>query len=71
VTTFRGLYPRVMVSSLNPDWSLTVSNASSTPYTLRVMSIIALVLVPIVLLYQGWNFYIFRKRVSGNSKLTY
>lgn len=71
VTTFRGLYPRVMVSSLNDAWSLTVQNASSTPYTLRVMSIIALVLVPIVLLYQGWNFYIFRKRVSGESKLTY
>lgn len=71
VTTFRGLYPRVMVSSLNPDWSLTVANASSTPYTLRVMTIIALVMVPIVLLYQGWNFYIFRKRVSGKSKLTY
>ncbi len=35
------------------------------------MSIIALVLVPIVLLYQGWNFYIFRKRISGESKLTY
>lgn len=71
VTTFRGLYPRVMVSSLNDAWSLTVQNASSTPYTLRIMSIIALVLVPIVLLYQGWNFYIFRKRVSGESKLTY
>ncbi len=71
VTTFRGLYPRVMVSSLNPDWSLTVTNASSTPYTLRVMTIIALVMVPIVLLYQGWNFYIFRKRVTGQSKLTY
>ena len=67
VTTFRGLYPRVMVSSLNPDWSLTVTNASSTPYTLRVMTIIALVMVPIVLLYQGWNFYIFRKRVTGRA----
>ena len=71
VTTFGGLYPRVMVSSLNPLWSLTVTNASSTPYTLRIMTIIALVLVPIVLLYQGWNFYIFRKRVSGRGKLTY
>ena len=71
VTTFGGLYPRVMVSSLNPLWSLTVTNASSTPYTLRIMTIIALVLVPVVLLYQGWNFYIFRKRVSGKGKLTY
>lgn len=71
VTTFRGLYPRVMVSSLNPDWSLTVANASSSPYTLRIMTIIALVMIPIVLAYQGWNFYIFRQRVTGKGKLTY
>jgi cytochrome d ubiquinol oxidase subunit II len=71
VTTFRGLFPRVMVSSLNDAWSLTVQNASSTPYTLRVMTIIALVLVPIVLVYQGWNYYVFRHRVTGKGKLTY
>ncbi len=71
VTTFRGLYPRVMVSSLNPAWSLTVQNASSTPYTLTVMSIVALIFVPIVLLYQGWNYWVFRARVSGKSVLKY
>jgi cytochrome d ubiquinol oxidase subunit II len=71
VTVFRGLYPRVMVSSLNPEWSLTIFNASSTPYTLRIMTIVALIFVPIVLLYQGWTYYIFRKRVSTQETLTY
>jgi cytochrome d ubiquinol oxidase subunit II len=71
VTVFRGLYPRVMVSSLNPEWSLTIYNASSTPYTLRIMTIVALIFVPIVLLYQGWTYYIFRKRVSTQDTLTY
>lgn len=69
VTTFRGLYPRVMVSSLNPDWSLTITNASSSPYTLQVMTIVALIFVPIVLVYQAWNYYIFRARVSGKPAL--
>ncbi len=71
ITIFMGLYPRVMVSSLNDAWSLTIYNASSTPYTLKVMSIIALVFVPIVLLYQGWTYWVFRKRVSQDSKLLY
>jgi cytochrome bd ubiquinol oxidase subunit II len=71
VTTFRGLYPRVLVSSLNEAWSLTIANASSTPYTLRLMTIIALVMVPIVLAYQVYNYYVFRKRVTGDKKLVY
>lgn len=71
VTTFRGLYPRVMVSSLNPDWSLTVTNASSSPYTLTIMTIVALVFVPIVLAYQAWNYWVFRARLSGKSALKY
>jgi cytochrome d ubiquinol oxidase subunit II len=71
VTLFSGLYPRVMISSLNPAWSLTVLNASSSPYTLRVMTIVALIFVPIVLLYQGWTYWVFRKRVSAPQKLEY
>ena len=55
-TIFLGLFPRVMISSLNPAWDLTISNASSSPYTLTVMTIIALIFVPIVLLYQAWNY---------------
>ena len=71
VSAFRAMYPNVMISSLNPEWSLTIHNASSTPYTLKVMTIIACTLVPIVLLYQGWTYWIFRKRLTGESKLEY
>jgi cytochrome d ubiquinol oxidase subunit II len=66
-----GLYPRVMVSSLNPDWSLTIYNASSSPYTLRVMSIVALIFVPIVLAYQAWSYWVFRKRLTRKDSLEY
>jgi len=71
VTVFRGLYPRVMISSLDPAWSLNVVNAASSPYTLRVMSIIALIFVPIVLMYQAWNYWVFRARVRGDQPLKY
>jgi len=64
VSLFWGLFPRVMVSSLNINWSLTIYNASSSPYTLKIMTIIALIMVPIVLLYQGWTYWVFRKRVT-------
>jgi cytochrome d ubiquinol oxidase subunit II len=70
-TLFRGLYPRVMVSSLNPDWSLTIANASSSEYTLKIMSIVALIFVPIVLLYQGWTYWTFRKRITEETPLEY
>ena len=68
VAFFTLMFPRVMVSSLNPDWSLTVYNASSSQYTLTVMSIIALIFVPIVLAYQGWTYYMFRKRITTDKK---
>jgi cytochrome d ubiquinol oxidase subunit II len=71
LTLFLILFPRVMVSSLNPDWSLTVYNASSSEYTLRIMTIIALILVPVVLIYQGWTYYVFRKRLTAESELEY
>lgn len=71
ITVFMGLFPRVMVSSLNPEWSLTIYNASSSPYTLQVMSIVALIFVPIVLAYQAWTYWVFRKRISTKSKLEY
>jgi cytochrome d ubiquinol oxidase subunit II len=68
VSAFLALFPRVMISSLNPEWSLTIYNASSSPYTLQVMSIVALIFVPIVLVYQGWTYWIFRKRVGNDPK---
>ncbi|MEU1031380.1 cytochrome d ubiquinol oxidase subunit II [Streptomyces mirabilis] len=61
---FLTLFPNVMPSSLNPDWSLTVSNASSSPYTLRIMTWCAGIATPMVLLYQSWTYWVFRKRVG-------
>jgi cytochrome d ubiquinol oxidase subunit II len=69
---FAGLYPRILVSSLDPSWSLTIVNAASSPYTLKVMTIVAAIFLPIVLVYQGWTYWIFRKRVGSKPKeLTY
>ena len=64
-TLFTGLYPRVMVSS--PDFanSLDVTGASSAHYTLAVMTVVALIVTPLVLLYQSWSYYVFRARVTG------
>jgi len=64
-TLFTSLYPRVMVSSPNFENSLTVDGAASSHYALQVMSVVALVFVPIVLAYQGWTYYVFRSRVVG------
>lgn len=65
-TLFYALYPRVMPSSLGSQFDLTIHNASSTPYTLKVMTIVAVIMTPIVLLYQGWTYWVFRKRVSAH-----
>src|SRR5207249_2535518 len=65
VTLFTSLFPRVMVSSTDFGNSLTVSNSASQHYTLAVMSIVALIFVPLVLLYQGWTYHVFRARVGG------
>ncbi|MCB8926343.1 MAG: cytochrome d ubiquinol oxidase subunit II [Ardenticatenaceae bacterium] len=68
---FGGLFPRVMPSSLGSQFDLTIYNAASSPYTLKVMSIVALIFVPLVLLYQGWSYWVFRKRVTLESHLEY
>lgn len=68
VTFFSMTFPNVMLSTTNPDWSLTIYNASSSQYTLTVMSIVALIFLPIVLAYQGWTYYMFRKRVTTDKK---
>ena len=64
---FAALFPDVMPASNDPANSLTVANASSSAYTLTVMSWVALVFLPLVLLYQGWTYWVFRKRVSRAS----
>ena len=68
VTFFTMTFPNVMLSTTNPDWSLTIYNASSSQYTLTVMSVVALIFVPIILVYQGWSYYIFRKRIGTAKK---
>jgi cytochrome d ubiquinol oxidase subunit II len=63
-TIFLNLYPRVMVSSISKTYDLTIGNASSAPYTLKVMTIVALIFTPLVLVYQGWSYWVFRARVK-------
>lgn len=64
---FVALFPDVLPSTLDAANSLTAENASSTPYTLKIMSWVAIVFVPIVLGYQGWSYWVFRKRISTQS----
>ena len=61
---FAALFPDVMPSSTNPAWSLTTTNASATDYTLTVMTWVAVVFTPLVLLYQGWTYWVFRQRIA-------
>ena len=63
VLIFGSLFPDVM-PALDPANSLTVHNASSTDYTLGIMTWVAVLLVPVVLAYQGWTYWVFRKRIS-------
>jgi len=64
-TIFVSLYPRVLVSSADFADSLTVSGAASQHYTLAVMSVVALIVLPLILLYQGWTYLVFRGRLTG------
>lgn len=64
---FVTLFPDVMPSTIADANSLTVHNASSTPYTLKVMTWVAVFFTPIVLLYQGWTYWVFRKRLSAEN----
>lgn len=64
---FAGLFPKVMPSTIDPAYSLTVYNASSSQLTLKVMTAIALVFVPLVLAYQAWSYHVFRQRVTRDA----
>jgi cytochrome d oxidase, subunit II (cydB) len=68
---FIGLFPRVMISSIKPAYDLTVYNASSGSYSLSVMTIVAVTLLPFVIGYSIWSYYIFRKRVSKKEHMEY
>jgi cytochrome d ubiquinol oxidase subunit II len=66
-SVFTGLYPRVLVSHPNFANSLTISNAAAGHYGLKVITVVALIFTPLVLLYQGWTYYVFRQRLGGRS----
>jgi len=66
LSIFVDLYPNVMVSSTNPAYNLTVHNTASNPYSLKAMTIVVVIFLPLVLLYQAWTYYVFRKRVSAS-----
>jgi cytochrome d ubiquinol oxidase subunit II len=62
-TIFLSLYPRVLVSSSGSSFDLTVQNTASSSYALTVMTIVTAVFFPLVLVYQGWTYYVFRRRL--------
>ncbi len=65
VAIFTALYPNVMVSSTNAANNLTAQNTASPAYPLKVMSVVAIILLPVVLIYQAWTYYVFRRRISA------
>ncbi|BCO34944.1 cytochrome d ubiquinol oxidase subunit II [Mycobacterium heckeshornense] len=64
VLLFGSLYPNLLPSTLNPDWNVTIYNSSSTDYTLNIMTWASLTLLPLVIAYQGWTYWVFRQRIS-------
>jgi len=66
VLLFGCLYPDLIPSTLDPAWSLTIHNGSSSAYTLTIMSWAALIFAPLVMAYQGWTYWVFRQRISAD-----
>lgn len=71
IAVFFRLFPHVLISNIDPAWSITIDAASSSPKTLQIMTVVAVIFLPLVLLYQGWTYWIFRKRLTARSKLEY
>jgi cytochrome d ubiquinol oxidase subunit II len=71
VTIFMNLYPRVLVSNINPVYSLTIYNTSSSEYTLGILCFVALLFIPLIIICQICSYWIFRERVTINSKPEY
>jgi cytochrome bd ubiquinol oxidase subunit II len=65
VLLFGALYPNLVPSTLNKRWSLTIYNASSTPYTLKIMTWVTALFAPLTVIYQGWTYWVFRQRISA------
>jgi cytochrome d ubiquinol oxidase subunit II len=67
LSIFSDLYPNVLVSSLDPAYNLTIHNASSAPYSLKVMTVVVAIFLPGVLAYQAWTYHVLRRRVTTTS----
>jgi cytochrome d ubiquinol oxidase subunit II len=65
ILLFGVLYPNLVPSTLNPDWSVTIYNTSSSPYTLKIMTWAAVIFAPLVIVYQAWTYWVFRQRISA------
>jgi cytochrome bd ubiquinol oxidase subunit II len=65
VLLFGALYPNLVPSTLNKQWSVTIYNASSTPYTLKIMTWVTVIMTPLTVVYQGWTYWVFRQRISA------
>jgi cytochrome bd ubiquinol oxidase subunit II len=65
VLLFGALYPNLVPSTLNPQWSVTIYNASSTPYTLKIMTWVTAIMAPVTVIYQAWTYWVFRQRISA------
>jgi cytochrome d ubiquinol oxidase subunit II len=70
-TTFQGMFPNVLISTLGSNNNIDIYRAASSPYTLGIMSWVALIFVPIVLVYTAWTYWVFRKRLTRSSTFTY
>jgi cytochrome d ubiquinol oxidase subunit II len=64
-----GLFPNLIPSNLDTRYSLTIFNSSSSPYTLKIMTAVALIFVPIVIVYQVWNYRIFKQKINPSEML--
>ena len=65
LSIFSDLYPNVLISTLDPANNLTVHNAASAPYSLKVMTIVVAIFLPAVLVYQAWTYHVFRRRITA------
>jgi cytochrome d ubiquinol oxidase subunit II len=62
---FGVLYPNLVPSTLNDQWNVTIYNASSTPYTLKIMTWVTAFMAPLTIVYQAWTYWVFRQRISA------
>ncbi|WP_068177600.1 cytochrome d ubiquinol oxidase subunit II [Mycobacterium sp. UM_CSW] len=65
ILLFGSLYPNLVPSTLNSQWSVTIYNASSTPYTLKIMTWVTAIMAPLTVVYQAWTYWVFRQRISS------